>query len=107
MSSSPDTTGQRPQAIPSSPTHCPAPLREYAPLGLGNAPKRKSILFSPRSVVLSLLWRHEWVFGLLPECRSLLHRIATLLRLRTRALGDLGPSAGLDSSGHLVPCSRT
>ncbi len=48
-----------------------------------------------------------WVCELVLETRTYLHRIGTLIRLRTVLLLGLGPSFGEDATGRLVICTRT
>ncbi len=49
----------------------------------------------------------SWIYELIRETRSYLHRIGTLIRLRTVPRLHLGSAFGLDDSGRLATCTRT
>lgn len=54
-----------------------------------------------------MLGFRPWVYEVLLEVRSCVLRSRTLIKLRTIPLCDLGPQFGVDTTGHLVVCSRT
>jgi hypothetical protein len=89
--------------------HQPKHFREYQSTNDRSdiAHRRISTLVSLRSVIRRLLSSREWVAELLREFCSFLYRSTILLRTRSVAVADLGPHAGRDASGRLVPCSRT
>jgi hypothetical protein len=62
------------------------------------------------SLLQQVCWRLRcpWLIcELALETRSYLHRIGTLIWLRTFPINCLGPPFGVDDTGRLVPCTRT